>query len=72
MVVNGKETLWKPQKQHLQQVSKFRILNNTPVPSNLKFPQKLETTAVWQKTKTLSFIKIIMEKERELIPDLQV
>ena len=53
-------------------VSKFRILNNTPVPSNLKFPQKLETTAVWQKTKTLSFIKIIMEEERELIPDLQV
>ena len=53
-------------------VSKFRILNNTPVPSNLKFFQKLETTAVWQKTKTLSFIKIIMEEERELIPDLQV
>ena len=53
-------------------VSKFRILNNTPAPSNLKFPQKLETTAVWQKTKTLSFIKIIMEEERELIPDLQV
>ena len=53
-------------------VSNVRILNNTPVPSNLKFFQKLETTAVWQKTKTLSFIKIIMGEERELIPDDQV
>ena len=50
-----------------------KILINTPVPSNLKFSQKLdeymqELQQDGKKTKTLSFEKRIMEEKRELIP----